>query len=442
MPAFALVVAIGLSGPSADAGPAPGLCQMQTDRGKIPSGFAIEACFDGKTVTLRNDLEVALSVETRGDVGRPSRSESDHGLAAEATRLQSEDSNILLPGDTLRFPVGAGKAALGVGTSNSAGFYALATTADNFIPGRPSAVIGSFTSFMHEVDGDFSQYENCLAGKNWIGQLGCKALLTRNLTYAVGRGTVKGAASGLVGTLLAAATFARWFDAQPDQVKTVLHSPPIELKAAGKGSSKPPPPAPPPKQAPKPKPAPAPKASSLSVGSSFDDECVVAWPTAPVRSEDSIELTMSCQHVPEDEFLFTAVIYGDPDLDIHSDSVAHVEGEVVDVLESDYGYSELVVDAELAVPPLAAPALGTRLARLIGIAAGSPPADGCLLGREAGTPLKRVFLRRAARSSSVAEVMGKVLGRTPALRRRGRRMNVRERPSPSWRRSASSSPTR
>jgi pimeloyl-ACP methyl ester carboxylesterase len=84
----------------------------------------------------------------------------------------------------------------------------------------------------------------------------------------------------------------------------------------------------------------------LSVGSPFDDECVVVWPTAPVRTSHDIEMTMSCAHVPEGQFLFTQVVYGDPNLPITpSTGKVHVVGQVVDVATSSYGYRELVVQA-------------------------------------------------------------------------------------------------
>jgi len=85
---------------------------------------------------------------------------------------------------------------------------------------------------------------------------------------------------------------------------------------------------------------------SLAIGSHFDSECVVAWPTAPVTTSTSIQMTMSCNAVPERQFLFTEVIYGDPNLPISPDHArAHVIGTVVDTATSAYGYKELVVQA-------------------------------------------------------------------------------------------------
>lgn len=336
------------AGPSAHAGPAGGLCHMDSSRGTIPSRFAVEACFDGKALVLRNNLTLALTVDLKGDARRLGRRSSAFDLATDVTRLQSKDPSLLLPGDTLRISIGRGSASVGVRGSASGGFYAIATTADTFFPTgkkKTKAAFDAFTSFVHEVDDDFDKYNGCIQNRNWIDQIGCFEILTRDVYFAIGRAVLTGGAKGLAAALLSTATFVKWLDAQPEHVSRVLRSPPIEFKADRQPvekSSKPPPTKP--TAAPKPPPPPPPPTPTLEVGSPFDDECVVAWPTAPTRTTDTIELTMSCDHIP-DEFLFAVVFYGDPDLDIHPDTTAHVEGEVVDVAESDYGYQVLVVEA-------------------------------------------------------------------------------------------------
>jgi hypothetical protein len=89
-----------------------------------------------------------------------------------------------------------------------------------------------------------------------------------------------------------------------------------------------------------------PRTGSLTIGSHFDSECVVAWPTAPVITSTSIQMTMSCGAVPENEYLFTQVDYGDPNLPISPEHAqAHVIGTIVDIASSAYGYKELVVQA-------------------------------------------------------------------------------------------------
>jgi hypothetical protein len=90
----------------------------------------------------------------------------------------------------------------------------------------------------------------------------------------------------------------------------------------------------------------APGSSGFTPGDHFDDHCVIAWPTAPSYTSTSIQMTMSCEHVPENLYLFTQVVYGDPNLQPNPDTgEMHVVGTVIDVARSDYGYSELEVQA-------------------------------------------------------------------------------------------------
>jgi hypothetical protein len=89
-----------------------------------------------------------------------------------------------------------------------------------------------------------------------------------------------------------------------------------------------------------------PGASGLAIGAPFQSACVVAWPTAPTVTSTSIILTMTCEAVPESQYLFTQVTYDDPNLDVTPDTgTMEVTGQVEDVAKSDLGYSELIVKA-------------------------------------------------------------------------------------------------
>jgi hypothetical protein len=343
---MALVVAdLTINESESLAGPAPGLCQMNSSRGTIPANFAIEACSDGQYVYLHNNLTVALTVKVHGNVGPAKRSESDYGLAADATRLNSNDPRILLPGDTLRIEIGPRAALFRVYDSRSAGFYALALTLQTFVPGSGPAVIDSFTSLVSELNADFGQYKGCLAGKNWLEQIGCDALFTRNVNFAIARVAVSAAATGALSAILAEATFSKWLVAQVPNVEAVLGSATIFMAGAARvvptttATVPTTPTTSPPATT-------SPTAPSFATGSSFNDDCVIAWPTAPFYTNNSIEMTMSCGHVPEGQFLFTNVIYDSTSLKpTPNTGTMHVAGQVVGVARSSYGYSELEVQA-------------------------------------------------------------------------------------------------
>jgi hypothetical protein len=221
LPLGALLAVSGFAA-SAQAGVNPGLCHSTGARANIPSDFAVDACFDGSSLTLRNSTELVLDVARTGSVGNPSRTESDSGLAADALRLKTNDPNIFLPGDQLKFPVGLGSGTVSVRGSSENGFYAIATTIADFFPGKPNAFVGAFTGLVSELDDDLSQYQTCIVGKDWLGQLGCKALRARNVAFAVGRAVVNGGASAIVGAVLGPAEWTQWVNSTVGDVGSFL----------------------------------------------------------------------------------------------------------------------------------------------------------------------------------------------------------------------------
>ncbi|MEP7193224.1 MAG: hypothetical protein ABI903_10195 [Actinomycetota bacterium] len=86
--------------------------------------------------------------------------------------------------------------------------------------------------------------------------------------------------------------------------------------------------------------------SHFEIGDPFSDQCYVAWPTAPTHTQTTIQMTMHCAHQPA-QFLFTAVVYADPNLRVTpSTGNMLVTGHIVDYATSEYGYKELVVQAD------------------------------------------------------------------------------------------------
>lgn len=240
---------------SALAGPAPGLCAMNTSRGAVPGGFPVDACVDGSNIWLYNSSTLDLTVAASGSVGSPRTTVTNPTLAVDATRLHSANPWLLLPGDKMQISIGSGSADVRLGLDKSAGFYALALTAATYIPVANNAVVNSYTQFIAELNADFVNYQNCKAGRNFLGQAACTAGLVGNVTFAVGRAAVTLAADGvkvgvasLIKALLATATFLQWVNAQVGQIGVLVHAPPLEQAAraqqaggaAGGGGSTPP----------------------------------------------------------------------------------------------------------------------------------------------------------------------------------------------------------
>lgn len=202
---------------------------MDTTRGSVPAAFAVDACFDGSDLKMRNQLTLALTPVNTGEIEHFKTSHSDYGLAALATRALGGDEQLFLPGDTVTFRVGVGSASAAVKGSQYGGFYALATTLATFVPGKTAGAVGAFTDMIKELDDVFTKYRNCLDGRNWVSQLKCRAIFVRDVQFAIARAGVKGLAKEALNVILSGVSFTKWADAQVPEVRKVLNSGRIRL---------------------------------------------------------------------------------------------------------------------------------------------------------------------------------------------------------------------
>jgi hypothetical protein len=225
------------------AGPARGLCQMNTSRGRVPAKFPIQACVDGSNIWLYNTTTLVLQVVTEGDIGKPVTTPTDLSLAADATRLIYNGEWVMLPGDKLQIPIGSGAAAVNVGLSSSAqSFYALANAVATFFPlGDVADAVDMLAQFVSQINADFNDYKNCKVNRNFLGQAGCFARFSAKVVDAVaGLGLTVATAHTLLGVLLSAKTFLQWSDVQIPQFSTFLDPPLIVQAALGSQQSLPP----------------------------------------------------------------------------------------------------------------------------------------------------------------------------------------------------------
>ncbi len=226
-------------GVAAAVGPDPSLCSMSVARGAIPSSFAADACFNGTTLTIHNSLSVAMSVATRGAVGTPTRTETDYGVAAEATRAVSADPRILLPGDTLRFPVGRGPAEFRLIGGKYGGFYELASAVAMFLPGSASGQIQAVAGLIKEINDDFEKYHECddMAHRNVLRKVGCHAVLARDVAFAIGRAAINGLPSAAAAPIVSSVSFGHWLNASVGDLGALVHSGAIRLSPTAGAAS-------------------------------------------------------------------------------------------------------------------------------------------------------------------------------------------------------------
>jgi hypothetical protein len=226
-------------------GPAAGLCRMDTTRGAVPAGFALDACVDASAVWLRNQLDIPVRFTVGGDTGHVVNVQSDTGIAASVTRAAYPDPLIVLPGDTVRVSVGAAAASVTAASTDIGGFYLIAVTVATFIPfGKVKDYFESFTTLVKDVAAAYADYRNCMATANWIGQLGCRTKLAGAVTFAFGKAVVLGLAKAALSVILNTAFYLQFVKAQaPDVERLALSDRTISLAARGAAST-PPPPAP------------------------------------------------------------------------------------------------------------------------------------------------------------------------------------------------------
>jgi hypothetical protein len=90
-----------------------------------------------------------------------------------------------------------------------------------------------------------------------------------------------------------------------------------------------------------------PEPEGFEPGDSFEASCTIAWPSAPTRDSETIQMLTTCSGVPTTDFQFVQVVYPDPNLEVTpSTGAMRVEGEVYDIAESEIGYRVLIVLAD------------------------------------------------------------------------------------------------
>lgn len=220
-----LVTAALVVGRSA-AGTDPSLCSPNTSRGAVPADFPLEACVDGNAIWLRNNLGFPIDLDTHGAVGKHSIISTDVTLEGQLTRHHFPKALMVLPGDVIRFQIGASFASVTASGASHAGYWALAKTVSDFLPaGASYDAYKALARAIGEFNDDFHQYAQCLGEHpSLLTQAKCKALLARNVAFAIARAAVTAGIRGLKGLILKPITFAHWVNAQVNDVKKLALS--------------------------------------------------------------------------------------------------------------------------------------------------------------------------------------------------------------------------
>jgi hypothetical protein len=125
----------------------------------------------------------------------------------------------------MRIPIGKGEASATLADTDAGGIYVLATTLATFLPaGAAGQVVSALTNLVKELSDVMTKYGNCLVDKNWLQQLGCRTVLTRDVSFAIGRAGVVGLGKAAVSLITSVPAYLKFLDAQPAGIRKVLGS--------------------------------------------------------------------------------------------------------------------------------------------------------------------------------------------------------------------------
>ncbi|MGY1804205.1 hypothetical protein ACI78T_13095 [Blastococcus sp. SYSU D00922] len=198
----------GVSASPAAAGPAPELCALDTARGGVPDEFVVDACADAGALTVRNDQDFPVVATRSGDLGAPVTVRADDSAAAEVLRRVAGTDTLLMPGDVVRWPLGAGPAELVVGLLPDGATPAVVEALDTFLvavsksgaDGSDTGDDGSDdTADESETDASYAAYAeiasttaagvgeraDCIERKNFLRVAACDVVTSMAISTAV-----------------------------------------------------------------------------------------------------------------------------------------------------------------------------------------------------------------------------------------------------------------
>ena len=226
---LALATALGVTTAPAFAGEDKGLCNEDHSRGTIPGDFPLDVCFDGKTLFIKNSKDVPASLTIIGnDVKTPERLSQgatpasrvlafirpgDFSTAMPQIGGPSFRDGTIPPKHLVKFPVGNGefKVKVGKASTETMQYYMIAEALWKYLPGTVTdevmRVIGELIRELADVG---RQNVACHDRNTGWGDLGCSALLGRNVTYAFGRAAVNGLVKGAFKVIITLFDGGQW----------------------------------------------------------------------------------------------------------------------------------------------------------------------------------------------------------------------------------------
>lgn len=220
-PAVLLVLPL-LGVPSASAAPAPGsappLCESDESRGGVPESFPVDACVDGTTITVRNDRDRAVLVTRIGDVGVPVRVRSENSDVAAVVRRTGGDGEVLLPGEVVRWPIGAELAVVTVQPLPVAALE-LGTLLRGWLAGTDQPAYEAqqhAAALVVEISDALRARETCADGQDFLTTASCDVVAAVAIGNTAASHLDRRSADELLPLLLDQSSWEDWSAVDPD----------------------------------------------------------------------------------------------------------------------------------------------------------------------------------------------------------------------------------
>lgn len=165
----------------------------------VAANFALDACFSGTELHLKNRTNLVLRITTTGNVGTPTRTRPvlppiPTVIAELLSDLGSAPFSTLPPADEMVIPVGSGAAAMTLeADAKVSQYYLWASLLLPALTALPTG-IGQLVNFYDSVatliqalDREFADFERCMTSSgNFIGSAACSLGFTTQASWSLG----------------------------------------------------------------------------------------------------------------------------------------------------------------------------------------------------------------------------------------------------------------
>jgi hypothetical protein len=197
------------------AAPAPELCRADPARGAVPEDFLLDVCIGTTTLTARNGQDHPVQVETSGALGNPVLLHERGSAAGTVLRQAASPSTVLMPGDVLRWPLGATTSRLAISAPEAAPAAPVVEALEGFLPELGTDAAGpddyrAWGAVTRAAVAAVEQRAACVTGGNFLQVAACDVQASTAISRSAVAQLPDPAALQVLSVLLDPAHWADW----------------------------------------------------------------------------------------------------------------------------------------------------------------------------------------------------------------------------------------